>query len=95
MPCVEIGPPGLRAALSQRCAGERKTDVALSRLGGRALAPVPRHPACRFGRGLRARVGNVQGVQRGAAVKVGFPIKPPDYIRGETAARGAVASYYG
>ena len=25
----------------------------------------------------------------GSAVKVGFPIKPPDYIRGETAARGA------
>ena len=30
----------------------------LAYLGGRALAPVPRHPACRFGRGLptRARV---------------------------------------
>ena len=38
MPCVESGPPGLRAALSQRCPGERKTDGALSRLGGRALA---------------------------------------------------------
>ena len=37
-PCVESGPPGLRAALSQRCPGERKTDGALSRLGGRALA---------------------------------------------------------
>ena len=42
-----------------------------------------------FIRSQRARVGNVQ---RGAAVKVGFPIKPPDYIRGETAARGAVAT---
>ena len=90
-------------------------------MGSCALAPVPRHPACRFGRGLlrdaarvglrhcccqwslarirctisgfirsqRARVGNVQSVQRGAAVKVGFPIKPPDYTQGETAARGA------
>ena len=38
LPCVESGPPGLRAALSQRCPGERKTDGALSRLGGRALA---------------------------------------------------------
>ena len=34
LPCVESGPSGLRA-LSQRCPGERKTDVALSRLGGR------------------------------------------------------------
>ena len=119
MPCVESGPPGLRAALSQRCPGERKTDGALSRLGGRALAlaraassrlpvwpgstrarawalrhcagqwPRPDRIRCTISGFIRsqrarprARIGNVQSVQRGAAVKVGFPIKPPDYTRG-------------
>ena len=101
MPCVESGPPGLRAALSQRCPGERKTDGALSRLG------VARSRPCRviplaglagvYARATRARRlatlllpmaspgfvarsqvlsgPNVQSVQRGAAVKVGFTIK--------------------
>ena len=127
-----IGRPLTLPRFSHRHGAVRKTPGRFVTRGGRfpgtwgvarSRSPVPRHPAVRFGRGLRARAqalrhsccqwprpdrirctisgfirsqrARVGNVQRGDAMKVGFPIKPPDYTRGETAARGAVASYYG